>query len=433
MSPIITGIIGTVVLLIVMFLRMPIGVAMALVGFVGFSYLVSIEAAFNVAVTDIWTTFSSYSFTVIPLFILMGQVLFNAGVSRRLYSTAYKWLGHLPGGLCIATIGACAGFAAISGSAVATAATMGTVSLPEMRRYKYDMALATGTVAAGGTLGILIPPSVTLIIYGILVEESIGKLFIAGIFPGLLLAGLFMGVIYIVTRRNPSLGPPGIRATWKERLTSLTGVGETLALFALVMGGLFAGFFTPTEAAGIGAGGALILGLVRRELSWQGIIRSLLEALRTSCMVLVIIAGATIFGHFLAVAKIPLEFAGWISGLAIPPVAIMLLIASMFFIGGCVMEALPLIILTVPIFFPVCVAQGFDPIWFGVWIVVLGQIGMITPPVGINVFVVSGVAKDVPLEVIFRGIVPFVLAMVVCAIILLAFPQITLFLPHLMG
>jgi tripartite ATP-independent transporter DctM subunit len=433
MSPITTGVIGIVALLVIMFLRMPIGAAMALVGFIGFSYLVSLEAALNVAVTDIWTTFSSYSFTVIPLFILMGQVLFNTGVSRRLYSTAYKWLGHLPGGLCIATIGACAGFAAICGSAVATAATMGTVSLPEMRRYKYDMSLATGTVAAGGTLGILIPPSVTFIIYGILVEQSIGKLFIAGIFPGLLLAGLFMGVIYILTRRNLSLGPPGARATWRERMTSLTGVGETLALFALVMGGLFAGFFTPTEAAGIGAGGAFVLSLVRRELTWRGIISSLLESLRTSCMVLVIIAGATIFGHFLAVTKIPFEFAGWISGLPIPPVAIMLFIGFMYLVGGCVMEALPLIILTVPIFYPVCIAQGFDPIWFGVWIVVLGQIGMLTPPVGMNIFVVSGVAKDVPLEDIFRGVVPFILAMLVCVIILLAFPQIALFLPHFMG
>ena len=432
MSPTTIGILGILALLLVMFLRMPIGVAMALLGFIGFSYLVSVEGAFNVAAADIFSTFSSYSLTVIPLFVFMGQILFNSGVGQRLYYVAYKWLGHLPGGLAMATVGSCAGFAAISGSAIATAATMGTVSLPEMRKYKYDMALGTGVVAAGGTLGVLIPPSVTFIVYGIMVEESIGKLFIAGILPGLLLTSLFMATIYLMTRRNPRMGPPGARATWRERLISLTGVGEALALFALVMGGLFAGFFTPTEAAAIGAVGALILSFVRRQLTWRGLVDSFFEALRTACMVMVIIAGATIFGHFLAVTKIPFETAGWVGGLPIPPMAIMAVIALMYIFGGCVMEALPLILLTVPIFFPVCVALGFDPIWFGVIIVLLGQIGMITPPVGVNVFVIAGVAKDVPIETIFRGVLPFILAMIICIIILMALPQIALFLPGLM-
>ena len=433
MSTVTIGIIGVIVLLLVMLLKiMPIGSAMGLLGFIGFSYLVSVKAASYTAVSDFFSTFTSYNFSVIPLFIFMGQLLFNAGIGQRLYYVAHKWLGHLPGGLAIATIGGCAGFAAISGSAIATAATIGTVALTEMRSYRYNSALATGSVAAGGTLGVLIPPSVTFIIYGILVEESIGKLFIAGILPGMLLSSLFMITIYVAVRYDPRLAPaPATKAAWKERLKSLTGVLETLALFVLVMGGLFAGFFTPTEAAAVGACGALILALARNRITWQGIVDSFFEALRTSCMVLVIIAGATIFNHFLAVTKIPLILADWISGLPISPMAVLALIALMYLIGGCVVEALPLILLTVPIFFPVVKALGFDPIWFGVVIVLLGQVGMITPPVGVNVFVIAGVAKDVPLQTIFRGVIPFVLAMIICIIILMAFPQISLFLPNL--
>jgi tripartite ATP-independent transporter DctM subunit len=302
-----------------------------------------------------------------------------------------------------------------------------------MRRYKYDQALASGSVAAGGTLGVLIPPSVTFIIYGILVEESIGKLFIAGILPGLLLVSLFICTIYVMVKINPSISPTsGIMPSWKERVSVLTGVLETLALFVLVMGGLFAGFFTPTEAAAIGACGALILASLRRQLNWQGIVRSFFEALRTSCMVMVIIAGATIFNHFLAITRIPYELASWIGGLPISPMAIFVVIALMYLIGGCVVEALPLIIITVPIFFPVVQALGFDPIWFGVVVVLLGQVGMITPPVGVNVFVIAGVAKDIPLQTIFRGVMPFVLAMIICILILMAFPKITLLLPNLM-
>lgn len=433
MSTVTVGIIGVMVLLLVMLLKiMPIGSAMGLLGFIGFSYIVTVKAASYTAVSDFISTFTSYNFIVIPLFIFMGQLLFNAGIGKRLYYVAHKWLGHLPGGLAIATIGGCAGFAAISGSAIATAATIGTVALTEMRSYKYNPALATGSVAAGGTLGVLIPPSVTFIIYGILVEESIGKLFIAGILPGMLLASLFMITIYVLVRYDPRLAPaPATKATWKERLKSLTGVLETLALFVLVMGGLFAGFFTPTEAAAVGACGALILALVRKRITRQGIIDSFFEALRTSCMVLIIIAGATIFNHFLAVTKIPLILADWISGLPISPMGVLALIALMYLIGGCVVEALPLILLTVPIFFPVVKTLGFDPIWFGVVIVLLGQVGMITPPVGVNVFVIAGVAKDVPLQTIFRGVIPFVLAMMICIIILMVFPQISLFLPNL--
>jgi tripartite ATP-independent transporter DctM subunit len=419
-------------LLVVMLLRiMPIGTAMALLGFLGFGYLASIQAASYTAVTDFYSTFTNYNFTVIPLFIFMGQVLFNAGIGRKLYDLAYKWLGHLPGGLAIATIGGCAGFAAISGSAIATAATLGSVSLGEMRRYKYDMALATGSVAAGGTLGVLIPPSVTFIIYGLLVEESIGKLFIAGILPGLLLTGLFMLTIYFQVLFSPSMTlKSDLKITWKDKIRSLTNVSETLLLFLLVIGGLFVGLFTPIEAAAIGACGALIITTVRRQIKWDGIVNSFFESLRTSCMVMVIIAGATVFNHFIAITNIPFALADWISGLSVHRMIVMIFIAIMYLIGGCVVEALPLILLTVPIFFPVVQALGFDPIWFGVLIVVVGQIGMISPPVGINCFVVAGVAKDVPLQVIFKGVFPFIIAMLVCTALLMAFPQIALFLPY---
>ena len=433
MSSITVGIIGLGILFLIMFLRVPIGVAMALVGIIGFSYLVSVEGALHVAAAEVYSMFFSYSLTPVALFIFMGQIVFRSGVGERLYRTVYSWLGHLSGGLSMATIGACAGFAAICGSPTASVATMGTVCLPEMKRYNYDPALATGCVVAGGTLGILIPPSVTFIVYGILVEESIGKLFIAGIFPGLLLAGLFIVTIFIITRRNPRLGPPGPRATWRERLVSLTGVWEMLALFALVMGGLFAGLFTPTEAGALGAFGALILGLVQRRLTRREFIMSLFETLRTTSMVFVILAGTSILGRFLAVTKIPFELAGWVSELPVSPMAIFAVIVLMYIIAGCVIEALPLIMLTVPIFFPVVVALGFDPIWFGVIIVLLAQMGLITPPVGVSAYIIKGVAPDVPLGTIFRGAITFLPAMVICVIILMAFPQIALFLPNLMS
>lgn len=433
MSSITVGIIGLGILFLIMFLRVPIGVAMALVGIIGFSYLVSVEGAFHVAAAEVYSMFFSYSLTPVALFIFMGQIVFRSGVGERLYRTVYSWLGHLSGGLSMATIGACAGFAAICGSPTASVATMGTVCLPEMKRYNYDPALATGCVAAGGTLGILIPPSVTFIVYGILVEESIGKLFIAGIFPGLLLAGLFIVTIFVITRRNPRLGPPGTRSTWRERLVSLTGVWEMLVLFALVMGGLFAGLFTPTEAGALGAFGALILGLVERRLTRRELIKSLFETLRTTSMVFVILAGTSILGRFLAVTKIPFELAGWVSELSASPMAIFAVIVLVYIIAGCVIEALPLIMLTVPIFFPVVVALGFDPIWFGVIIVLVAQMGLITPPVGVSAYVIKGVAPDVPLGTIFRGAITFLPAMVICVIILMVFPQVALFLPNLMS
>ena len=427
------GIIGLIILVIILFSKMPVGFVMALLGFVGFSYVVTLEAGLSLLAKDVFETFSSYILTVIPLFVFMGQIAFHSGISRRLYDSVYVFMGHYRGGLAIATIGACAGFSAISGSTNATAATMATVTLPEMRRYNYDMSLATGTVAAGGSLGILIPPSVIFIVYGIMTEQSIGKLFAAGILPGILLASLFMLTIYIRVQINPRLAPPGPKTSLKEKAKSFTGVLEALIIFAFVMGGLFFGIFTPTEAGAVGAGLTLLVAILRRQLSWQAFIRSLLDATRISCMVMVIVTGAVVFGHFMAITRIPFNLANWVSALPLPSYAIMGIIVIIYLFGGCFMDALAMIMLTIPIFYPVATALGFHPIWFGVAIVLVTEMGVITPPVGVNVYVVHGIAKDVPLEVIFKGVAPFVLALLACVAILLTFPQIVLFLPGLMG
>ena len=426
------GIIGIIILVIFLFSKMPVGFAMGFLGLVGFSYVVNLNAGLNLLARDVWDVFSSYGLTVIPLFVFMGQIAFHAGISRRLYDTAYILIGHRRGGLAMATVGACAGFSAISGSTNATAATMATVTLPEMKRYGYDMSLATGTVAAAGSLGILIPPSVIFIVYGILTEQSIGKLFAAGILPGILLSILFVLTIYIRVLRNPALAPPGPRTSLREKTRAISGVLETLFLFALVMGGMFFGIFTPTEAAAAGAFLALLIAILRKQLSWHGFIQSLADTTRISCMVMVIVTGAVIFGHFMAITRVPYSLADWVSNLPLPDYAIMGVIILVYLFGGCFMDALAMIMLTIPIFFPVAQTLGFDPIWFGVVIVLITEMGVITPPVGVNVYVVYGVAKDVPLEVIFRGVFPMLLALLLCNLILLIFPQIALFLPGLM-
>jgi tripartite ATP-independent transporter DctM subunit len=433
MSPTIIGLIGIAALFILIFSRMPVGFVMAIVGFIGFGTVVTFDASLNLIAKDIYSVFGSYNLTVIPLFVLMGQLAFHAGISKRLFDAAYKFIGHWPGGLAIATIGACAGFAAICGSTNATAATMAAVTLPEMKRYDYKPELATGVVAAGGSLGILIPPSVIFIVYGIQTEQSIGKLFISGIIPGLLLTGLFIFTILIWTTLRPELGPRGPHVSFAEKMRSLLGLIETLILFVLIMGGLFWGFFTPTEAGAIGAFGTLILAVIRRTLNWKGFITALFETTRTSCMILIIVAGATIFSHFLAVTRIPFDIAGWIAAFDLPRSVIMLIIILLYLIGGCIIDSLALIMLTIPIFFPVIVNLNYDPIWFGVIMVLVTQIGVITPPVGINVYVVSGVARDVPLHVIFRGVIPLLMALIIGTLLLIPFPQLALFLPRLMG
>jgi len=431
MSPFVIGLAGFAVLIILMFLRMPVGFVMALVGYLGFGIIISWSAASSLIIRDFYATFSSYNLTVVPLFVLMGQVAFHSGISGRLFNSANKFFGHLPGGLAIATIGACAGFSAVSGSTSATAATMASVALPEMKKFKYDPALATGVVAAGGSLGILIPPSTIFIIYGIMTEQSIGELFIAGVIPGILLSLFFIISILIWTRFNPEIGPRAPRSSWDEKIKSFSGIIETLILFVLVMGGLFAGFFTPTEAAGIGASGTIVIALAGRRLSWQGFVRALYDTTRISCMIFVVVAGATVFGHFLAVTQIPANIGSFVADLQFHPMIIMGFIIIIYLFLGCLMDSLAMIMLTIPIIYPVVLAMGFDPIWFGVVIVVIAEMGVITPPVGINAYVVAGVARDVPLHLIFSGALHMLYAMIALAALLLIFPQLATFLPQL--
>jgi C4-dicarboxylate transporter DctM subunit len=429
-TPVQIGIIGCVALVLLLCSSLPVAIAMAVVGFVGFAAVVNPDAALSMLTLDMYNKFADYSLTVIPLFVLMGQVAFHGGISRRLFDAAYHWLGPLPGGLAMATVGACTAFGAICGSGPATTATMAAVALPEMRRYKYSMELACGTVASGGSIGMMIPPSVVFIVYAIMTEQSIGRLFLSGILPGILTALAFCLVIYWQCRRRPELGPRAPSTPWKAKVLSLRGLGETLVLFAGVMGGMFYGFFTPTEGAAIGAAGTILITVVKGSLSRQRLVQAFQETLRTSCMVMIIVAGAVVFGHFLAVTRIPYALAGWLGGLALPAWVVMGLIVLFYLIAGCFVDALALVLLTIPIFYPVVTNLGFDPIWFGVMIVLVTQMGVITPPVGVCVYVISGMERDVPLQTIFRGALPFLLAMVVVAALLILFPGIALILPR---
>jgi C4-dicarboxylate transporter, DctM subunit len=436
LEPTLAGITGIAIMIGLFMTRMPVAYVMMIVGFVGFSLLISWQGGLSLLSRSIYDTFFSYSLSTIPLFILMGQLAFNTGISRRLYSTAYHFLGNVRGGLSMATVTACTAFGAVCGSSPATAATMSTVSIPEMKRYGYRDSLAAGTVAAGGGLGMIMPPSVVLIVYGVLTEQSIGALFMAGILPALLITLLFIMAVLVRCTLNPSLGPKGESFPWTEKLKSLLGLLDTFLIFLLVIGGMFLGLFTPNEAASVGVLSILALGLVKRQLSWKGFVNSLYETLRTSAMVLFLVAGAVLFGKFLAVTRIPFEAASWVSSVNLPAFAVLTLILIIYFLGGCFMDALALVMLTIPVFFPVVTHLGYDPIWFGVIIVLVTQIGVITPPVGINVYVVFGmcqkIAPEITLEAIFRGTFPFLLAIVAGIVLLMLFPQIVLFLPELM-
>jgi tripartite ATP-independent transporter DctM subunit len=431
MSSEVAGILGIAVLVAFFIIRMPIAFSMAFVGFLGFSYVTSLKTGLAVLPRDIFEQLTSYSISAIPMFILMGYYAFSAGLGSRLYDAAYKVFGHIKGGLAIASIFACAAFGAICGSSTATAATMGKLALPAMKKYGYDDTLATGCVAAAGGLGILIPPSVIFLIYGFMTEQSIGKLFISGILPGILLAVLMSIAVLIICYRNPSYGPEGEKSTFKEKFVACLKILDAVGLFILVVGGLLFGFFTPTQAGGIGAAGALVIGLIRREVTWDSFVQNTKEALRTSCMILTIIACATVFGHFITVSKVPLFVSKWISSLHVPPYVIMLVIIFIYLVGGCFIDMIPLIILTIPILYPIVINLGYDPIWFGVIIVLVTCMGVITPPVGVNAYVIKGIAKDVPLETIFKGIFPFLIAMIVASLILIIYPPIATFLPSL--
>jgi len=431
-SPIIVGIIGVGLLFALMASRMNLGIAMVLAGFLGLSYLMGPNQALDILGAVPYRTAAAYTMSVIPLFVLMGNFSSHAGVSRDLYSAAYKLLGNSPGGLAMATTGACALFAATCGSSVATAVAMGSIALPEMKRYKYDPALATGCLAAGGTLGILIPPSIGFILYSMLTDESIGKLFIAGILPGLLLTGLFLLTIYIRVRSNIRLGPPGPSTELKDKLMSLKGIWPMLILVIVVIGGLYVGIFTPTEAGGIGAFGAFVLMTARGKLTRQNLVAALMDTGKITAMCFLILLGANVFGYFMAVTRIPYELAAFSAGLPLPNHLILVFILISYLILGCIMDAIAMIVLTVPIFYPVILELGFDPVWFGVIMVLVMEMALITPPVGMNVFAIAGVAKDVPLYTIFRGILPFLIAIVVCVGLLVAVPEIATFLPSTM-
>ena len=429
MEPITWGLIGIGALIVVFLLGLPVGVTMGLIGLAGFCMVSSPSAGLSILARDFYDTFSSYSLSVIPMFVFMGSIAFFSGMSGRLYDASYILFGKMRGGLAMAAVAATAGFSAICGSTSATAAAMGKVSIPEMRRYGYDPGLATGCIAAAGALGIMIPPSTIFIIYGILTQESVGKLFVAGVVPGLMMAAFFIITIYVMCRLNVKLAPAGEQTNWKQKLRGLTGVLEMLALFGLVIGGLFAGIFSPTQAGAAGAAAAILIGLARRQLSITLCWAAVKDTLQITAMIMMVVAGAIVFGHFMAITGIPRFIADLVGNLPIHPMGIMILIIIMYMIAGCFMDSLAMIMLTIPIIFPLVTKLGFDPIWFGVIIVLVTEIGVITPPVGINVFIIKGIVQDVPLQTIFKGMIPFLGGMVVMAILLLVFPILATWLP----
>lgn len=441
MSPLTIGIIGIVVFIFLIFMGMNIGLALLLVGFVGYAAVLNVQAAFVQLRTDPATNASTYSFIVVPLFVLMGNFAYHAGLSGGLYDCANKWLNRLPGSLACATVAACAGFGAICGSCAATCATMGTISLPEMRKYGYDDKLSTGSVAMGGTLGILIPPSTPMIIYAIMAECSIGKLFAAGVIPGIMMAILCIITIIILVKRNPALAPKGPGYSWKERFISLKGLIGVVILFGVVLGGMFAGYFSINQSAAIGAFLALILMVInmaiKSELNfkefWFRFKSAMWDSINTFAMTFLIIIGASLFCKFLTITQLPMTVANYIGGLNVSKYLIIALMMAVYIFLGAIMDELPMIMLTVPIFLPIIDKLGFDVIWFGVFIILTMEMGAITPPVGLNCFIINGVAKDVPLATIYKGVLPFTITIIVGVILLTAFPNIALFLPNLMA
>jgi C4-dicarboxylate transporter, DctM subunit len=432
MSPDVVAVTGFVTLFTLMLLRVPVGMAMGLVGVTGFGFLVGGAPALKLVGQTSMRTVTDYTFGIIPMFLLMGAFVSNSGMSRELFRAANSFVGHFRGGLGIATIAACGGFAAISGSSVATAATFSTVAYPEMRRYGYPQSFATGTIAAGGTLGAMLPPSTVLAVYGLITEQDIGQLFIAGIVPGLIAGSMYMMTIVLIGLVRPNYLPAGKRSSWTQRLESLRDVWATLLLFAFVIGGLYGGLFTPTEAGGMGAGGAFILGVLRGRLSRADIRRSLLQATRTAAAVFTVLIGALLFGYFLTVTQTPQKVTAFLTGLGVGRYGVLALIMLMYLVLGCLMDALAMIILTIPIIFPVIKQLGFDPIWFGVIIVMTVELGLIHPPVGMNMFVIKSVVEDVKISTIFYGVIPFILTDLVRLLLLISFPILATYLPSRM-
>jgi C4-dicarboxylate transporter DctM subunit len=423
------AVIGFLVLFGLMLLRVPVGMAMGLVGVAGFGYLTGAGPALKLVGQTSMRTVTDYTFGVIPMFLLMGAFVTTSGMSRELFRAAHVFLGHLRGGLGIATVAACGGFAAISGSSVATAATFSTVAYPEMRRHGYPQSFATGVIAAGGTLGAMLPPSTVLAVYGIITEQDIGKLFVAGILPGVIATMMYIMTILLIGFARPGFLPSAPRHSWGERLHALKEVWAPLLLFVFVIGGLYGGLFTPTEAGGMGAGGAFLIGVLRGRLSRAGIRASLLQATRTAAAVFTVLIGALLFGYFLTITQTPQKVTEFMTSLGIGRYGVLALIMLMYLVLGCLMDAMAMIILTVPIIFPVVTALGFDPIWFGVIIVMTVELGLIHPPVGMNVFVIKSVVHDVSFATIFKGVLPFIVTDLIRLVILIAFPIIALWLP----
>ncbi len=428
MNEIMVGILALALLLLLFTTGIELGFAMALVGFVGFGYLNGFQSAANLLGRDLYDVVTNYGYTVFPLFILMGQIGFNAGIAVNLYDSAHKFIGHIPGGLAMATVLGATGFKAICGSSAATSATFASVAIPEMDRYGYDKRLSTGIVATVGTLGCILPPSVVLIIFGILTEQSIGKLFLAGMIPGFLIAALFIGIIYGWARINPKIAPMSERSTWRARARTLPEVAWVGLVFLLVVGGIMAGFFTPSEAGAVGTFAVLLLAIVRRTMNFQGYVKSLEEALRTAGMLLMLIAGSTILGHFIAVTNIPQNAADWIVGLPLNRHLTLFLICLVYLIGGSFIDDMAFMILATPIFFPATIKLGYDPLWSAIMIAVTVCIGSVIPPVAICVFVVKNITKT-PMSVVYAGVYPFLISLILCIVLIFVFPQLVLYLP----
>jgi tripartite ATP-independent transporter DctM subunit len=428
------GILGACLLLLFLLIGLPIAFSLMLVGFLGTTYLASMNAALPMVARTVYESSSYYPYTIIPLFIVMGSYAELAGISTDLYDTFDKWLRRLPGGLGMATIASIAGFSAISGSSIAASAAFGKVAYPAMRRFNYSPRLAAGTVAAGATIDFLIPPSLGFVIFGMLTEQSIGKLLISGIIPGLLLAGAFMIILYCWVKFNPNsaLSSPDA-VSWKEKISALKGIWGTVVIFLLVIGGIYTGLFTPTEAAGVGATLIFLMAIWKRKLTLRILLNSLMEALRVSVMVLFLVAGANVFSYFLALTTIPMKVSAWIIGLAVSRYVILTIIVLIYLLLGCFLDAISMMILTLPVIFPVVLQLGFDPIWFGVICVLMMGAGLITPPVGLCVNTVASIARDAPLEEVFKGALPFLIAILFITFLITLYPQLALFLPSMMG
>ncbi|PCI04574.1 MAG: C4-dicarboxylate ABC transporter permease [Hyphomicrobiales bacterium] len=430
MDPISIGFLAFAGLFVLLLASVPIGFAMGISGLLGTSAIIGFQPALSLLGTTALEKTVTYDLSIIPLFILMGSVAARSGLSKELYSAFNTWFGAFRGGLALATIGACGAFAAICGSSIATAATMSKVALPEMKRFKYADSLATGSVAAGGVIGILIPPSVILVLYGILTETSIGDLFIAGFLPGILTIIGFMLAISITTRIWPDLGPAGVKTTFGEKVRALGQTWGIMLLFGIVIGGIYFGVFTPTEAAGIGASGAFLISAMRGRLTWANTKEALTETITMTAMIFVVLIGAITLNNLMIFSGLVAELSSIVGGMDLPPMAIMAIILLIYMLMGCFLDALAMILLTVPIFFPIIIDLGFDPVWFGIIVVMVVELGMITPPIGMNVFVIKGMAPDVKLSSIYKGVMPFVIAQLILILIVFLLPEIILWLPE---